>query len=126
MSKGQWPGQFRTFPTDLTYSDSTDLGHANAGKGVPVSLDADGKAKIAANNERIIGTLAEVDSTGALVELGGIQLMVHAGDLVEGNGVNGGASNRVKNATDATARGIVLEILGASAGGEALVYMGGV
>ena len=139
MSKGQVPGQFRSFPTDLTYSETVDFGNASAGKNNAVSLDGDGKAKLAENNEGVIGTLAEIAPDGsALVEMGGIQIMkqdavdgVTEGSAIVGGGAISSANGFINTAPAAAAqipvaRGIALEVLSNTAGGEVLVYMGGV
>ena len=132
MARGENPGQIKSFPTDLTYSATTDFGHAAAGKNRAISLDANGKAILATNNSKVIGTLLDVgqdEQASVMVDGWLIMLQDAVGGVNEGDSIVGGGQissqgGYIQTAAAAQAniaRGTVWEILSNTAGGRVLV-----
>ena len=133
MARGENPGMVLSVQTALTYSESTPFGHASAGKDLVLSLDTSGNGVIGADGAQILGKFLDLDKNKvATYMVSGHPMILRktAAGLKEGEAVICGGSGKIKAlpgtktaATNAFARGIVLEILETGDNGRVLVYM---
>ena len=65
MARGENPGTVLQIETTLTYSATTDFGHASAGKDLALSLHQTGanigKARLAVDGAKILGKFLSLD-----------------------------------------------------------------
>ena len=129
MARGENPGDIISIDTTLTYSETADNGHANAGKDLALSFvqtgSNAGKAHLAADGAAIIGKFLDLDKDGkASVMITGVPLIFRRTNatLPAGSRIVGGGNGLIKAAgSDDDGRGIVSHIIETGENGRVLV-----
>ena len=125
MARGEIPKTTIGINTDLVFSDTTAYGHASAGKDLVLSLDADGKAVLGANNLGIAGVFIQLSKSGkASTLISEVLIMRQAAvnGVSEGSNVICAGNGQIKDAgVDTDGAGYVIEIIENTAGGRVLV-----
>ena len=125
MARGEIPTTTIGIKTDLAFSATTPYGHASAGKDLVLSLDADGKAVLGANNAGIAGVFIQLSKNKkASTLIGDVVIMRQSAvnGVSEGSKVVCAGNGQIKNAgTDDDGAGYAIEIIENTVNGRVLV-----
>ena len=125
MARGEIPTTTIGIKTDLVFSATTPYGHASAGKDLVLSLDADGKAVIGADDAGIAGVFIQLSKNKkASTLIGDVVIMRQKAvdGVSEGHKVVCAGAGQIKNAgSDADGAGYAIEIIENTVNGRVLV-----
>ena len=134
MARGENPGELLLLPAlqtgtgSLVYDRNVAFGHASAGQDRALSIEAtganEGEAKLAADDDAVIGKLVEVHADGTVSYMPTAYPMLFrksAADITTGQGIIGAGDGLVKTAATAVARGRVVKVNETGANGRILV-----
>ena len=137
MARGENPGTVLQIQTTLTYSATTDFGHASAGKDLALSLHQTGanigKARLATDGAKILGKFLSLDKDKVASYMAdGKPMLLRRGSaaIVPGASLVGDGDGKVRSTPSTETaesaergRGQAIETLEASDNGRILALM---